>query len=144
MTHDMTALADRFSDLLARREAELTAVLDKLNKEELAGEEARDREVQDFKDLASRETELDAAALDAERAIKELAQVGAARRRLQEGHYGLCVKCGKPIDLRRLEALPAAARCLTCQPPRSNRPELDRRQHPHQPSRKHGIPFQLQ
>jgi len=115
MTHDMTALADRFSDLLARREAELTAVLDKLNKEELAGEEARDREVQDFKDLASRETELDAAALDAERAIKELAQVGAARRRLQEGHYGLCVKCGKPIDLRRLEALPAAARCLTCQ-----------------------------
>jgi len=115
MTHDMTALADRFGNLLALREAELTAILDKLNKEELAGEEARDREVQDFKDLASRETEFDTAALDAERAIEELAQVGAARRRLLEGHYGLCVKCGKPIDLRRLEALPAAARCLTCQ-----------------------------
>ena len=71
--------------------------------------------MQDFKDLASRETEFDTAALDAERAIEELAQVGAARRRLQEGHYGLCVKCGQPIDLRRLEALPAAACCLTCQ-----------------------------
>jgi len=115
MTHDMTPLADRFGNLLALREAELTAILDKLNKEELAGEQAGDREVQDFKDLASRETEFDTAALDAERAIEELAQVGAARRRLLEGHYGLCVKCGKPIDLRRLEALPAAACCLACQ-----------------------------
>lgn len=43
-----------------------------------------------------------------------LHQVGLARQRLAEGSYGLCLSCGEPIELARLQALPAAERCLAC------------------------------
>ncbi|MDQ1397231.1 MAG: hypothetical protein QOG64_2490 [Acidimicrobiaceae bacterium] len=42
----------------------------------------------------------------------ELADVEHALRRLDEGTYGTCEACGKPIGDDRLEALPAARFCL--------------------------------
>lgn len=127
MKHYDNSLAGHFGNILARREAELRATLDTGGKEELAAEEAGSGEVRDFKDLAERESQFDMAALDAARAMEELAQVLAARRRLQEGHYGQCTECGKPIDLRRLEALPAAAFCLACQTVGEETPALHRK-----------------
>jgi DnaK suppressor protein len=38
-----------------------------------------------------------------------------ALRRLEDGSYGLCVDCGRPVPEGRLEAKPEAARCVTCQ-----------------------------
>ncbi|HUZ55235.1 MAG TPA: TraR/DksA C4-type zinc finger protein [Streptosporangiaceae bacterium] len=35
--------------------------------------------------------------------------------RLDDGSYGVCVNCGKPVPEGRLEVKPEAARCLTCQ-----------------------------
>lgn len=45
----------------------------------------------------------------------ELADVEDALRRLEEGRYGLCEVCGRPIEEERLAALPAARRCLVDQ-----------------------------
>ena len=42
----------------------------------------------------------------------ELADVSHALRRLDEGTYGTCEACGKPIGDERLEALPATRFCL--------------------------------
>ena len=42
----------------------------------------------------------------------ELSDVEHALRRLDEGTYGTCEACGKPIGDDRLEALPAARFCL--------------------------------
>jgi len=42
----------------------------------------------------------------------ELADVEHALQRLDDGTYGTCEACGKPIDESRLEALPAARFCL--------------------------------
>src|SRR3954451_11685785 len=42
----------------------------------------------------------------------ELADVEAALQRIDNGTYGSCVACGKPIGDDRLEALPAARFCL--------------------------------
>lgn len=42
----------------------------------------------------------------------ELADVEHALRRLDEGTYGTCEACGKPIPDERLEALPATRFCL--------------------------------
>lgn len=42
----------------------------------------------------------------------EFAEVDAALRRVEEGHYGLCEACGRPIGAGRLEAVPAARLCL--------------------------------
>ena len=41
----------------------------------------------------------------------ELADVEHALRRLDEGTYGICEACGRPIDEDRLEAVPAARFC---------------------------------
>ncbi len=43
-----------------------------------------------------------------------LAEVEAAIARLDQGTYGRCEVCGKPIVPARLEAKPAARRCITC------------------------------
>lgn len=44
-----------------------------------------------------------------------LAQVDAALQRLDEGTYGICARCGQEIAPDRLEALPYAIYCITCQ-----------------------------
>src|SRR5215210_6260674 len=41
----------------------------------------------------------------------ELADVEHALHRLDEGTYGTCEACGRPIDDERLEALPATRLC---------------------------------
>lgn len=42
----------------------------------------------------------------------ELADVEHAIRRLDDGSYGRCEACGKPVDDARLEAMPAARFCV--------------------------------
>jgi DnaK suppressor protein len=42
-------------------------------------------------------------------------QVNAALRRFDNGTYGLCVECNKPIDTARLKAIPYADLCMDCQ-----------------------------
>ena len=43
-----------------------------------------------------------------------LFNVNKALKKIKEGNYGLCEKCGKPIDPRRLEAFPSATSCMEC------------------------------
>jgi RNA polymerase-binding transcription factor DksA len=52
---------------------------------------------------------------DLSRDADELRDVEAARQRLADGSYGICVDCGAEIGFERLQAEPAAARCLDCQ-----------------------------
>ena len=53
---------------------------------------------------------------EAERLALELREtldeVEAALKRLEDGTYGLCEVCGKPIGEARLEAMPAARLCI--------------------------------
>jgi DnaK suppressor protein len=44
-----------------------------------------------------------------------LAEIEAAIARLDDGTYGACLRCGRPIAQERLEALPWAAHCIDCQ-----------------------------
>lgn len=53
------------------------------------------------------------AIIDAAKARRGL--VLAALERLDNGSYGMCVDCRKPVPEGRLEVKPEAARCLTCQ-----------------------------
>ena len=46
---------------------------------------------------------------------QHLAAVDAALARLDDGTYGTCVRCGRPIAPERLDALPWAAHCIDCQ-----------------------------
>jgi DnaK suppressor protein len=41
-----------------------------------------------------------------------LAKIGRALARMDEGTYGICSRCGKPIEKARLKALPYVDLCL--------------------------------
>jgi RNA polymerase-binding transcription factor DksA len=43
-----------------------------------------------------------------------LGEVDEALERLEAGTYGLCTSCGELIPEARLQAMPAASRCITC------------------------------
>ena len=47
-----------------------------------------------------------------ERVEAELADVEHALRRLDDGTYGTCEVCGRPVGEERLEAMPATRLCL--------------------------------
>lgn len=49
-----------------------------------------------------------------------------ALARIDNGSYGVCVDCGKPVPEGRLEVKPEAARCLSCQAKRDGRDRLRR------------------
>ncbi len=44
----------------------------------------------------------------------ELSEVRTALARLEDGTYGICANCGKPISPARLEARPWATLCIEC------------------------------
>ena len=44
-----------------------------------------------------------------------VAEIDQALMRMKEGAYGLCVRCGKAIEERRLEAVPTARYDAVCQ-----------------------------
>ena len=55
-----------------------------------------------------------------EAGARELAEIEEALRMMDEGNYGKCQKCERPIPVARLRAVPTATHCVRC------RTELDR------------------
>jgi len=45
-----------------------------------------------------------------------LEQINAALQRIERGDYGICIKCRKEIDPKRLDAEPTAMTCMDCLP----------------------------
>ena len=105
--------APRYRQLLARREAELRELLRACTTE--AAHEGQVREVLDFKDMALEESRAAVDEAQAMHALHELQQIQVARRRLDDGSYGLCLDCGEALAPQRLAALPFAAYCPACQ-----------------------------
>lgn len=48
------------------------------------------------------------------RELTQLRQVQAALDRIEQGIYGKCLRCRRPIEPARLEALPETDRCAVC------------------------------
>ena len=46
---------------------------------------------------------------------RTLEQVDKALERMGAGTYGICERCGEPIDFARLKAIPQATLCMSCQ-----------------------------
>jgi RNA polymerase-binding protein DksA len=46
--------------------------------------------------------------------LKRLKLIDSALTRIEQGKYGLCMKCGKKIPQSRLEAIPYALMCIDC------------------------------
>jgi RNA polymerase-binding transcription factor DksA len=61
--------------------------------------------------IAFERSQVDALARQAQRSLSE---IDAALVRLDEGTYGVCEICGRPIAEERLAALPAVRTCIVC------------------------------
>jgi RNA polymerase-binding protein DksA len=46
--------------------------------------------------------------------LKRLKLIDSALTRIEQGKYGICIKCGKQIPQNRLEAIPYALMCIDC------------------------------
>lgn len=108
------------TEALIQSLSERTRVLAARVREELA---ASDR--QHYRDIAGTVTDtadesLAAALVDVDTAIidrhiVELRDIDAARERIRNGSYGICIDCGDTVAYERLAAYPTAKRCLHCQ-----------------------------
>ena len=45
---------------------------------------------------------------------EQILAIDAALRRLESGTWGMCTRCGEPIDEARLRARPASTECVGC------------------------------
>ena len=103
------ALADVRASLAAERD-ELQAQLARLGHGAVAG----DHYDPNFADSSQVTAERGEAEALAETLKETLSDVERALSKLDAGTYGACELCGKEIGEARLEAVPAARRCITC------------------------------
>ncbi|MGE5669786.1 MAG: TraR/DksA family transcriptional regulator [Betaproteobacteria bacterium] len=50
-----------------------------------------------------------------DRHVQELRDIDAAKLRVRDGSFGICIDCGGDIGFERLRAYPTAKRCRRCQ-----------------------------
>jgi DnaK suppressor protein len=105
----------RFKDLLLAERVRVTAALDNLRSENpgtVEDETGDETQAQHMADAATamHDRELDYGIADNEREL--LGEIDAALARIEEGTYGICTTCGKPVGEERLEALPWASLCI--------------------------------
>ena len=74
------------------------------------GDEATDRGEESFVDLYT-----DLVIMGIDSTLKRLNELDQADSRIRSNYYGLCVDCDRPLGNQRLNADPAAARCISCQ-----------------------------
>ena len=102
--------------MLLERRQELTRQIDELlarhRTEQLV---QRDQSVADTGDMSLQDStgEQQISILEVRTRMRN--QIDEALHRLDEGAYGICEDCGRPISPERLKAVPFARRCVECQ-----------------------------
>ena len=95
--------------------AQLRQETEQVRTDQAAALEFHDDGVKDSVDLSVQDLNKEIALRLGERSSKVVADIDQALLRIKEGSYGICARCGKPIDERRLEAVPTARYDAQCQ-----------------------------
>ena len=88
---------------------------EQIRTDQAAALELYDDGVKDSVDLSVQDLNKEIALRLGERSSQAVADIDQALLRMKEGSYGICVRCGEPIDERRLEAVPTARYDAACQ-----------------------------
>ena len=88
---------------------------DNVREDQAAALESNDDGVKDSVDMSLQDVNQELTLRHGERESQAVAEIDEALRRIDEGTYGQCERCGKPIDERRLEAMPTARFDAQCQ-----------------------------
>ncbi len=102
------AYFEHFRSRLLEERERIGRRLDDL-RDELSGLQEMPRELEEW---AQEEKDRDILIRLEEREATELRRIQAALERIDDGSYGLCQICGRPIPRDRLEELPTAFRCI--------------------------------
>lgn len=95
--------------------AELRRHARQVGDDQAAAIDAADDGAKESADVALRGVIQDLALKLGEQESQMVADIDQALLRIEEGSYGICVRCGKPIDEKRLDALPTARYDAACQ-----------------------------
>ena len=95
--------------------AELRRHAQHINDEQARALDIANDDLQQSSDLAVRDVIQELALQLSDHESKIVADIDQALMRMNEGSYGVCVRCGHDIDERRLEALPTARYDAACQ-----------------------------
>ena len=99
-------------DLKKRLTEERVLLIEKLKGNDLSID---DSETPDPVDLAVRNYSKNVMLAVSENESRQLAEVDDALTRIEDDEYGNCQNCEKPINPKRLQAIPWARYCLDCQ-----------------------------
>ena len=102
----------RFKKVLEARHRELRLGITSTRQEMLAAQHDFGKDEGDRANT-SLAREIDLGQKSRDRAL--LSAVDGALKRITEGTFGGCLNCGQEINAKRLEALPWARYCITCQ-----------------------------
>lgn len=111
-----------FKERLLKRKRDLwQEVRDRLRRE-------IDEEYQDLTKMALDEEDRSVVDLKEETTLSliepqksELEEIEEALTRIERGEYGVCIDCGGPVGVKRLEVMPGTPRCTKCQAVRERR-----------------------
>ena len=110
---------DYFKELIQKERANLIEKLDYLREtamESTVKDASGDHSSYSFHmaDQGTDSQEREKAFLFASRESQYLERLELALKRIEDGKFGMCVKCNKPITRERLEAVPIATMCYNC------------------------------
>lgn len=112
------AQLDQLRGRLEQDRGNLTAQIEEIENDEVHAENQYDPEFSGYGNhMAETGTEIfeQERNLALEQSLKaQLADVEHALAKFDDGSYGICDNCGKPISAERLQALPQATLCIRC------------------------------
>jgi DnaK suppressor protein len=107
----MSPRVQRLKAMLESKQAEILRQIKRARAESLDVDRTSFAEVGD---LVSASVEKEKAFEYGEAGVNALREIATALEKLKEGTYGKCERCGKPIGVKRLEAMPSARLCVAC------------------------------
>ena len=108
---------DQWRDLLEQERRRTQEQIDSLRRDfDAVVEASLDSNADDEHDPDGSTIAFERSQVDAvlQQARRNLAELDAAQTRLEQGTYGTCENCGRPIAPGRLEARPVARTCIEC------------------------------
>ena len=101
----------RFKKLLQERRQAIVTATEALREEGMGFDQA---ELPDEVDLASSEAGQSLNLRLRDRELVLLKKIDRTLKKMEEGEFGICERCGEEIGLKRLEARPVAEMCIRC------------------------------
>jgi DnaK suppressor protein len=107
---------ERFRKLLEEERRRVVDAIEYLHKENPGSieDETEDQTQDNLADTATATLDREIDYTLEENSEHVLEAIEAALKRIDDGTYGTCVNCGKPIAEERLAAIPWATHCIDC------------------------------